>query len=48
MGNIDGNTFLTDSTLFPADVVANAGIEPSYRDILKGTSNNAGSTRDGN
>jgi hypothetical protein len=36
MGNIDGNTFLTDSTLFPADVVANAGIEPSYRDILNG------------
>ena len=36
MGNIGGNTFLTDSTLFPADVVANAGIEPSYRDILNG------------
>jgi hypothetical protein len=36
MGNIDGNTFLTNSTLFPADVVANAGIEPSYRDILNG------------
>jgi hypothetical protein len=35
-GNAGQNTFLYDGSYSPSDVIANAGIEPAYQDILKG------------
>jgi hypothetical protein len=35
-GNIDDNTFVMDNTFSPAGVIANAGIEAAYQDILDG------------
>jgi hypothetical protein len=33
-GNLTGNTFITDGTFNPTNVVANAGLEPAYQDLL--------------